>query len=279
MPLRNDLSRSLAAFEQDRTLVGYHWRAEASRAGREIDRINRGRLPELVFQKSFNSMAKRHHIRLWEVESPDGPVWLGAATHDISIAFDWKRLVLTHRIDPSIDRERDKVLADLTFAGCVATFARVERPALAVDSNRITTDGALHLIDPRQCQQSVVAADSGVGRKKTPLGKAMLRRTILESRQYLLRGNGYYWAYRGLRSGPVRALFSKPKATLAGLRPEVGKTCWRCGSGSARCGEPLTGRAGPTKKVIGSQRTERGRTLIVRRCGANCGGRTRGSHR
>src|SRR3954454_3004595 len=76
MPLKNDLSRSLAAFEQDRTLVVlleislstwlvaglvpgvvrqpakklgadehellkliYRWRAEASRAGREIDRI------------------------------------------------------------------------------------------------------------------------------------------------------------------------------------------------------------------------------------------------
>lgn len=194
----------------------------------------RGRLPEMVFQKSFNSMAKRHHIRLWEVDSPDGPVWLGAATHDISIAFDWKRLVLTHRIDPSIDRERDKVLADLNFAGCVASFARVERSALAVDSNRITTDGALHLIEPRACQQPVAVADSAAGRKKTPLGKAMLRRTILESRQYLLRGNGYYWAYRGLRSGPVRAFFAKPKTTLAGLRPEVGKTCWRCGSGLNR---------------------------------------------
>ena len=68
MPLKNDLSRSLAAFEQDRTLVVvleislvpgvvrqpakklgadehellkliHRWRAEASRAGREIDRI------------------------------------------------------------------------------------------------------------------------------------------------------------------------------------------------------------------------------------------------
>ena len=193
-----------------------------------------GRLPDLVFQKSFNSMAKRHHIRLWPVDSPDGPMWLGAATHDVGIAFNWKRLVLTHRIDPEIDRERDKVLADLTFAGCAAHVARVERPALATDSVRVSTDGALHLVESRVCRQPSPNSASASVHKKTPIGKAMLRRTILESRHYLLRGNGYYWAIRGLRSRPVMALFSKPKAALAGLPPEIGKTCWRCGSGLNR---------------------------------------------
>jgi hypothetical protein len=194
-----------------------------------------GRLPDLVFQKSFNSMTKRHHIRLWKVDSPDGPIWVGAATHDVSIVFDWKRLMLTHRIDPAIDRERDKVLADLTFAGCVSHATRVERPELATRTGgRISTDGALHLIDSQLCERPSPVIASALGRKKTPFGKVMLRRTILESRQYLLRGNGYYWAFRGLRSRPVRALFSKSATALAGLRPEIGKTCWRCGSGLNR---------------------------------------------
>ena len=73
----------------------------------------------------------------------------------------------------------------------------------------------------RSCEQPVAACGSDPGRKKTPFGKVILRRTILESRHYLLRGNGYYWAYRGLRSRPVRALFAKPKVTLAALRPEI----------------------------------------------------------
>lgn len=192
------------------------------------------RLPDLVFQKSFNSMSKRHHIRLWQVDSPDGPVWLGAATHDVSIAFDWKRLLLTHRIDREIDRERDKVLADLSFAGCVAHSARVERPALAAGNARISTDGALHVVESRPCQQPSTLRVEASPRKKTSLGKAFLRRTILESRHYLLRGNGYYWAFRGLRSRQMLGRFAAPKTILADAQPELTKTSWRRGSESNR---------------------------------------------
>lgn len=176
-----------------------------------------GRLPDLVFQKSFNCMAKRHHIRLWRVESPDGPVWLGAATHDVGIFFDWKRMVLTHRIDPEIDRERDRVLADLTYAGCVAEAARVERPALATERGKMVTDGAVHVIAPRTCSQAAPGVAGPV--RKVSFGKAMLRRTVLESRHYLLRGNGYYWAFRGLKSRSARTLFTKSAGVVAGRRP------------------------------------------------------------
>lgn len=178
-----------------------------------------GRLPDLVFQKSFNCMAKRHHIRLWRVESPDGPVWVGAATHDVGIIFDWKRMFLTHRIDPAIDRERDRVFADLSFAGCVAGAARVERPALATDSAKMATDGALHLIDARACRQPT--AEEVAPLKKVSFGKAILRRTILESRHYLLRGNAYYWTLRGLRSRSARSLFTKSVSVVAGRPTSV----------------------------------------------------------
>ena len=176
-----------------------------------------GRLPDLVFQKSFNCMAKRHHIRLWRVESPDGPLWVGAATHDVGIFFDWKRMVLTHRIDPEIDRERDRVLADLSYAGCVAGAARVERPALAIESAKIATDGALHVIDAQACRQPL--AEVAVPMKRVSVGKSILRRTILESRHYLFRGNGYYWAFRGLRSRSARSLFTKSISVVAGRPP------------------------------------------------------------
>lgn len=178
-----------------------------------------GRLPDLVFQKSFNCMAKRHHIRLWRVDFPDGPVWVGAATHDVGIYFDWKRMVLTHRIDPEIDRERDRVLADLSFAGCVAAAARVERPALAADGVGMTTDGAAHVIDARPCRQQITGVAEPL--KKVSLGKAILRRTILESRHYLLRGNAYYWAFRGLKTRSARTLFTKSVGVVAGRAPTL----------------------------------------------------------
>lgn len=37
-----------------------------------------GRLPDLVFQRSYNSLAMRHHIRFWEVDSPEGAIWCWA---------------------------------------------------------------------------------------------------------------------------------------------------------------------------------------------------------
>lgn len=194
-----------------------------------------GRLPDLVFQKSYNSMAKRHHIRLWRVESPDGPMWLGAATHDIGIIFDWKRLAMTHKIDPQIDRERDKVYADLAYAGCLAQSARVERPELAASNNgRMMTDGALHLLTPRECQQASIPSADAFTRPRANLTRVIIRRAVLESRHYLVRGNAYYWAYRGLKSGPMLGRFSRSKPILASAQAEAGKTSWRRGSESNR---------------------------------------------
>jgi len=42
----------------------------------------------------------------------------------------------------------------------------------------------------------------------------MARRTLLETRQYLLRGNAYYWAYRGLRYGHGKASEASQAAGL-----------------------------------------------------------------
>ncbi len=44
--------------------------------------------PTVVFQKSFNTIAKRHHIRIWRAGDFEGnEVWLGAATHDAGVGF------------------------------------------------------------------------------------------------------------------------------------------------------------------------------------------------
>lgn len=176
-----------------------------------------GELPDMVFQKSLNSMSKRHHIRLWEVETPEGTMWLGAATHDIGIVFDWKRLSLTHRIDREIDRERDKVLSDLKFAGCVSQAGRLERPSLERDTARVATDGAMYVVEAQRCQRAVSPVRVAE-KRKVSLGKAMLRRTILESRHYLQRGNCYYWAYRGLRTQFAAGLLAGVKTTATRFR-------------------------------------------------------------
>ena len=162
-----------------------------------------GRLPDLVFQKSFNTLARRHHIRLWKRELPEGgEAWLGAATHDVAIAFDWNRMNLTHRIDPHIDRERSKVINDLSAANClgrissIARLGPVRRNPLA---EQAITDGAVVAVELRAC--AARPADSGLDlvRPKRAATTIALRRVILETRQYLLRGNAYHFAYDSLR--------------------------------------------------------------------------------
>lgn len=160
--------------------------------------LYQGIRPDMVFQKSFNTIAKRHHIRIWEATAPDGKtVWAGAATHDTGITLSRRRLTLTHVIDPRIDLERDKVLADLDFAGCIQDTALIARPELAT-SGAIQTDGALADVSIGRCSAPRGPEPSAAPRRPRDRWPVRIaRRTFLESRQYLLRGNLYYYAYRG----------------------------------------------------------------------------------
>jgi hypothetical protein len=49
-----------------------------------------GRQPDLVFQKSLDTFAKRHHVRIWKLASTyDGrEVWVCSSTHDIAVEHD-----------------------------------------------------------------------------------------------------------------------------------------------------------------------------------------------
>jgi LssY-like putative type I secretion system component LssY len=60
-------------------------------------------------------VARRHHIRIWKTDHMvDGiPLWVGAATHDVSIHLVKHKFRLSHRIDPNVDAERDFVAANL----------------------------------------------------------------------------------------------------------------------------------------------------------------------
>ena len=58
----------------------------------------------------------RNHLRVWKSEySVDGrPVWCIAATHDIGFERDQRNNGVTHKIDPSIDGEREYVNGTLS---------------------------------------------------------------------------------------------------------------------------------------------------------------------
>jgi hypothetical protein len=112
-----------------------------------------GRQPDLVFQKSLDTFAKRHHVRIWKLASTyEGrEVWVGSSTHDIAVEHDKGMTKWTHRIDPHIDRERDWVESDLLFIGSATGYADVNRPAAPrtttnATGDDIVTDGVMSVV-------------------------------------------------------------------------------------------------------------------------------------
>jgi hypothetical protein len=194
----------------DRRSAGRFYKAYASGAGYASAPVSRlyyeDREPDLVMQKSFNTLAKRHHIRLWRAEADGQEVWLGAATEDVGITFNKASMLFTHRIDREIDRERTKVVNDLDFAGCSTGVAYVDRENLRSygEEKSIITDGRAALLKLGDCSRvaNAMTMPHPPGTKFT----RSIRRVMLETRNYFVRGNAYYWAYRGYAKLRTNAL-------------------------------------------------------------------------
>jgi hypothetical protein len=60
-------------------------------------------------------LTRRHHLRIWRTDyEVDGkPIWVGAATHDVAIVIEKRRVRFDHRIDPQVDAERDFIAGNL----------------------------------------------------------------------------------------------------------------------------------------------------------------------
>ena len=112
------------------------------------------RPPDLVFQKSLNTFAKRHHVRIWKLAKKYNgrEVWVGAATHDIATTNSRAGTKWSHRIDPHVDRERDWVETDLLFVGTATAYVDVDRPhaprqASNATGDDIVTDGKMSVVE------------------------------------------------------------------------------------------------------------------------------------
>jgi hypothetical protein len=158
--------------------------------------------PDVVFQKSLNTISKRHHIRLWRYDMGGREIWLGAATHDIGVTFDSSAMSFTHQIHPKIDAERAKIVNDLAFTGCAGPAAYVDRPEAARAPERgsgIITDGRLAVLAFGDgCKAESGAFPLSVPPPPRSRATRVIRRMMLEGRQYVLRGNAYYWGYRAI---------------------------------------------------------------------------------
>ena len=83
----------------------------------------RNRPQDLAFEQQVGpSPRQRHHVRLWRVDNPASPgrgLWIGAATYDATLGVSRFTGEVMHHIDPDVDRERERLLGDLSVGDAV----------------------------------------------------------------------------------------------------------------------------------------------------------------
>lgn len=163
---------------------------------------------DMSWQKSFNDVSKRHHIRIWKQPATwnGRQVWIGAATHDIDFAF-WRRgKALTHKIAENVDAERDKVVNDLLFTSCASVLDTPERFEIPMSTRNATgdpmqTDTRLAILQVNAC--TAPASSLQFTNPALPLHGSKVqrfaRREILSLRSDVVRENIYWRSYEGVR--------------------------------------------------------------------------------
>jgi hypothetical protein len=80
-----------------------------------------GRRQDLAFEQPVGKdPRRRHHVRFWRSDKLDQrgrPLWIGAATYDTKVGLAHTTHQITHHIDPDVDKERDKLMADVKRTG------------------------------------------------------------------------------------------------------------------------------------------------------------------
>ena len=173
-----------------------------------------GKRPDIELQKSLNTFAKRHHLRIWRrpTEAQGEGVWVAAATEDIGIRFSTQARNFAHVIDGNVDAERTKVVGDLLYTGCVSEAGLMQRNNLPPDlengtGTRIRTDGGVAVLRIGECAEPRVMP--GVGASERTHVLRLLGSSV---RTELIRSNFLALAYNGVRltSSARRFLFGKP---------------------------------------------------------------------
>jgi len=164
--------------------------------------------PDMAWQKGFNDVSKRHHIRIWkQPETWQGrETWIAAATRDVDFAYLRPGRAMTHKIDENIDEERDKVVNDLLFTNCVDLVDWSERTDVPTVSRNATgdpmrTDARLAIVGLRECSapRSMSQGETPARRPRGSGLQRFARREILSLRNDLLRENIYWRSYEGIR--------------------------------------------------------------------------------
>ena len=165
-----------------------------------------GEEPDMRWQKTLNTFEKRHHLRVWKrAEEWEGrPMWAAAATQDIATTFSMRPFGFTHEIEKDVDRERDKVVGDLVFTGCVDRVVDVRRPEPVRESEDyrkgVHTDSRVAVMVLNSCQEPEWDLQSAAPNPEPGAVVRFTRRAILTTKNHFIRDN-IVW-----RSGEVARL-------------------------------------------------------------------------
>ncbi len=173
-----------------------------------------GNRSDIELQKSMNTFAKRHHVRMWRrpQEAEGESVWVAAATEDIGIKFSTQVKNFTHVIDGNLDTERTKVVDDLLYTGCVSEAGLTERDNLPTNlengtGTKLRTDGRVAVLRISECAEPRVMPGVGDSERTN-----ILRLIGASLRTELIRSNFLSLAYNEVRlaSKTRRFLIGKP---------------------------------------------------------------------
>jgi hypothetical protein len=162
----------------------------------------------MSWQKGFNDLSKRHHVRLWKQSlTADGrEVWIGAATRDVDFAYLRPGMVFTHKVEEQIDHERDKIAYDLAFTSCAEAEDWWSRPQLPhmvrnATGDRMETDDRMAVIRLNDCSapRGMLPADGAPLPVHGGKVQRAMRREILTARSQFIRNNPYWKGYEAVR--------------------------------------------------------------------------------
>ncbi|HEY7391993.1 MAG TPA: LssY C-terminal domain-containing protein [Bryobacteraceae bacterium] len=173
--------------------------------------------PDLRIQRTLNTFDKRDHMRIWlrGEEWRGWDIWAAAATQDLAAVFTTHPPGVTHRIEADIDLERDKVVRELEFTGCVDKVMNVERPpaqpetkaALEAKARRgLETDSRVAVILLNSCdhpneEMGASSQEQFASSAEPPTDVRVIRRVILTARNHFLRDNLFWRSADVLRYG------------------------------------------------------------------------------
>jgi hypothetical protein len=115
-----------------------------------------GRRQDVAYELAGPNARYRHHARFWLLDSTTD-VWIGAATNDVGVKVNPLKGRFTHRIDPAVDDERDRIVQELEATDCADLIDYTPVPGSTAHGRNASgqafvTDGRAAVIRVRACE-------------------------------------------------------------------------------------------------------------------------------